>query len=349
MLKRFLQNKGLIALTTAQPSIFNQNLARFSLYQKKSQSSSTLFTTSKQSFHTHTKDCNHDHDPPTEEAEVINSNFGEMYDDSSYTPFDDDYFMADKVPDSEQDAIMGIHEYEKAIQFFHDKKYDESEHYLKEVLRILKGAKQEETQGYLYVLRKLAYVCFVSRKFSESEKYFKVVTDLVSKVTKNPANVFSAQKNLLLFYTHTDINKARELGQRMFVDSDDFLPIHNKELNFLLGNINFLSGDFGAAKSLYRNTLKLSPQPKLEAMILNNLAFTQWMSVMDLPKLKEQEGMTEEEFDKQTKLILNEEKYTMSYLLQSIEISEKAQNQNLNLTLLERVITQDLTDKDTAD
>ena len=48
------------------------------------------------------------------------------------------------------------------------------------------------------------------------------------------------------------------------------------------------------------------------------------MSVMDLPKLKEQEGMTEEEFDKQTKLILNEEKYTMSYLLQSIEISEKA-------------------------
>lgn len=144
MLKRFLQNKGLTALTTQQPSIFNQNVARYSLYQKKSQTPNTLplFTPQKQSFHTHTKDCNHDHDdhPPTEEAEVINSNFGEMYDDSSSTPFDDDYFMADKVPDNEQDAIMGIHEYEKAIEFFHNKKYDESEHYLKEVLRILKGA-----------------------------------------------------------------------------------------------------------------------------------------------------------------------------------------------------------------
>ena len=143
MLKRFLQNKGLKALTNTQPSIFNQNLARYSLYQKKAQSPNALFTSSKQSFHTHTKDCNHHHDhddPPTEEAEVINSNFGEMYDDSSSTPFDDDYFMADKVPDSEQDAIMGIHEYEKAIEFFHNKKYDESEHYLKEVLRILKGA-----------------------------------------------------------------------------------------------------------------------------------------------------------------------------------------------------------------
>lgn len=130
----------------------------------------------------------------------------------------------------------------------------------------------------------------MSRHFQESEKYFKVVANLTAKVTKNPANLFSAQKNLLLFYTHTDINRARELGERMLVDADDFLPIHNKELNFLLGNIAFLSSDFPLAKALYRNTLKLAPQPKLEAMTLNNLAFTGFMSVMELPKLKEQEG-----------------------------------------------------------
>ena len=59
--------------------------------------------------------------------------------------------------------------------------------------------------GYLYLLKRLAYTCFVSRKFAESEKFFKVCADLTPKVTDNPNNKFNAQKNLLILYTHSDI------------------------------------------------------------------------------------------------------------------------------------------------
>jgi hypothetical protein len=45
---------------------------------------------------------------------------------------------------------------------------------LKEALKILKKAEQEKSMGYLYLLKRLAYVCFCNRKFSESEKYFSI-------------------------------------------------------------------------------------------------------------------------------------------------------------------------------
>jgi hypothetical protein len=75
----------------------------------------------------------------------------------------------------------------------HDKRYTESEHYLK----------------------RLAYVCFLNKKFSESEKYFKVGVDMVPLVTKNPVNIFIAQKNLLLLYTYTNIDNASTFGDNL--------------------------------------------------------------------------------------------------------------------------------------
>ena len=69
---------------------------------------------------------------------------------------------------------------------------------------------------------------------------------------------------------------------------DDFLPIHSKDLQFMLGNIYFLNSEYDKAKNMYRQTLKMSPRPELEAMLLNNLGFCSWMHVLDLPKLKSQ-------------------------------------------------------------
>ena len=119
--------------------------------------------------------------------------------------------------------------------------------------------------GYLYLLKRLAYVCFCNRKFSESEKYFKVGADLTPLVTKNPANIFNGKMNLLVLFTHTDLDKAREYGERMLADLDEFLPIHNKDLHLMLGNIQFLSGDYVKAKSMFRQVLKMSPRPAMEA------------------------------------------------------------------------------------
>ena len=109
------------------------------------------------------------------------------------------------MPDEEHEAILGLSEFEKSVNLFHEKKYTESENYLKEALKILKNAKQEKSMGYVFLLKRLAHTCFVNRKFAESEKFFMVCADLTGKVTNNLHNKFNAQKNLLILYTHTDI------------------------------------------------------------------------------------------------------------------------------------------------
>jgi len=154
----------------------------------------------------------------------------------------------------------------------------------------------------MYILKRLAYVCFLNRKYAEAEKYFQVAAEMVPRVTKNPVNIFNAQKNLLLFYTHTDIDKAETYGDRMLKDVDEYLPVHYKQICFMLANVHFLKGDHQGAKNLYRNVLKLAPKPVLEAKVLNNLAFTSWMHVLDLKSDKEVD-------EESKKLILKDESY----------------------------------------
>ena len=80
----------------------------------------------------------------------------------------------------------------------------------------------------------------------------------------------------------------------------------------MLGNICFLEGDYRQAKDFYRNTLKMAPKPQLEADVLNNLAFTSWMHVVDLPKLKKEGADSDGSLHDQ---VLKEANYTMSYML----------------------------------
>ena len=91
-------------------------------------------------------------DDENEDAEA------EIVDESSPTPFDDDYFAADRkfliltfcfntlycfleIEADEAEAILGISQFEEGLRYFHDKKYDQSEILLKEALKILKSAK----------------------------------------------------------------------------------------------------------------------------------------------------------------------------------------------------------------
>jgi tetratricopeptide (TPR) repeat protein len=107
-------------------------------------------------------------------------------------------------------------------------------------------------------------------------------------VTQNPSNIFNAQKNLLIFYTYANLDQAVKLGEEIMREATDevLLPIHNKELTLLMGNIYFLNSDFKAAKALYRNCIKLAPKPQLEAMVLNNLACTGWYHQREQERLK---------------------------------------------------------------
>jgi len=64
--------------------------------------------------------------------------------------------------------------------------------------------------GYIFLLRRLAYVSFLNQKYKDSEKYFKVIQDLIPEINNTALNIFNAKKNLLILYSHIDLNKAMD-------------------------------------------------------------------------------------------------------------------------------------------
>ena len=112
--------------------------------------------------------------------------------------------------------------------------------------------------GYVYMLRRLAYIAFKSQKFTESERYFSVVAKVIPELDKNAMSVFSSHKNMLLLYSHTNIDKAVQYATGLQKDSEnsEFTPIHQKELQFMTANVHLLNGDYQVSKNLYRHLLK---------------------------------------------------------------------------------------------
>ena len=53
-------------------------------------------------------------DEDTGEAVIVPEDTG-----SSSTPFDDDYFAADTMPEGESEAILGLNEFTEALEFYH--------------------------------------------------------------------------------------------------------------------------------------------------------------------------------------------------------------------------------------
>ena len=112
--------------------------------------------------------------------------------------------------------------------------------------------------GYVYMLRRLAYIAFKSQKFTESERYFSVVAKVIPELDKNAMSVFSSHKNMLLLYSHTNIDKAVQYATGLQKDSEnsEFTPIHQRELQFMTANVHLLNGDYQVSKNLYRHLLK---------------------------------------------------------------------------------------------
>ena len=117
-----------------------------------------------------------------------------------------------EMPVSEQEAILGLSELGEALKLVQEKRYDRAKQLLKEALKIVKRAKQERSMGYLFLLKRLAHICYLSHKFSDSEKYFKIAAEMTPTVSSNPANIFANRMNLLVLLTHTNLKKAEEYG-----------------------------------------------------------------------------------------------------------------------------------------
>lgn len=87
-------------------------------------------------------------------------------------------------------GTLGIEEFKRSVECENDRKFDEAEIYLKEALKILKREEQEKTIGYLFLLKRLAYICFKNNKYSESEKFFSVVANMMPHISESPVNIF---------------------------------------------------------------------------------------------------------------------------------------------------------------
>ena len=77
----------------------------------------------------------------------------------------------------------------------------------------MKRQEQHNTIGYLFMLRRLAHICFKDKKYKESEKYFKIVAKLMPEVSnQSPIQIFNAKENLVNLYIHTNLEKAQEVA-----------------------------------------------------------------------------------------------------------------------------------------
>ena len=105
----------------------------------------------------------------------------------------------------------------------------------------------------------MAYVSFQNKKYSESEKYFRIAANMIPIITQDPSLIFNSQKNLLTFYTHTNLDKAQDQVKKIRKDIEDsnFLPVHERELNLMEANICLLKEDYVSSKTLYRNALTM--------------------------------------------------------------------------------------------
>lgn len=75
---------------------------------------------------------------------------------------------------------------------------------------ILKRANQTETFGYLFLLKRLAYVNLLTGNHALSFTNFQQCCDITPVVTPSPINLNSAKRNVILSLMHQDMEKAIE-------------------------------------------------------------------------------------------------------------------------------------------
>ena len=98
-------------------------------------------------------------------------------------------------------------------------------------------------------------------KFSEAEKYFNVVAQLMPQVSNdNPMSVFEARANLIRYQMVSNIEQAMQSGKELKADvfgeiqqvkkkDKEFFGVqHKKDISMMMANLHLLNGNFREAK-----------------------------------------------------------------------------------------------------
>jgi len=125
----------------------------------------------------------------------------------------------------------------------------EADYHLRECLKIFKSINQTNTVSYIYILKKYSQVLFYLKRFDDCEKTIKASIELAKEIFKNKRElVFPYERNLIAFYTHTNISQASN-----YIDKFEEEVLENpdnkiKLFTFASGAIKLLNAEYNAAR-----------------------------------------------------------------------------------------------------
>ncbi len=166
----------------------------------------------------------------------------------------------------------------------------------KECAKILKHSNHTHNAGYLTVLNKLSQSLYLSNNIKECNQILKSSLEHSSNVFQDkPELIFTFQRNLLSFYTVTDINSASSLVDKFLLDKAS--PFYRYYV-YANGPIKLLKGEYSIAKDYLDLALRNQMTQTYEGNIYNNLAVLKWQIINSIKSLKaaDKEHKLAEEF-----------------------------------------------------
>lgn len=200
---------------------------------------------------------------------------------------------------SEINEVNNISEFKEGLIFLTEGKFQEAEDHLKECLKIFKNINQTETFSYMYIMKKYTQALFYGNKLEECEKILKAsIQQSKSVFSTRPELTFPFYRNILAFYTYTDISKASVLVDELHSDSGALR--HKKYFAYAAGAIKLLNSEYNAARAYMSNTMEHADLPsEYQAGNMHNLALLNNEMIRDCDQVEEGDPRTKwrKEFD----------------------------------------------------
>lgn len=178
---------------------------------------------------------------------------------------------------SQVEEVKQMSEFKNGMKFLSEGKFDSAEYHFKECLKIFKSINQTDSLAYVYTLKKYTQSLFYLSKFSECEKYLQASVEISRGIFNNTHELmFPYVRNLLAFYTYSDIEKASAYAD----DLISSLPSGSKPVKYFVyanGAIKLLHEDFAKAKMLMNKAMEYEDLPQdFQAFNLHNLGLLHW-------------------------------------------------------------------------
>jgi Tfp pilus assembly protein PilF len=200
---------------------------------------------------------------------------------------------------SQLDEVKNITEFKEGLKFLNEGKFQEAEGHLKECLKIFKNINQTETYSYMYIMKKYTQALFYGNKLEECEKMLKASIQQSKTVfSTRPELTFPFYRNILAFYTYTDISKASVLVDELHTDSGALR--HKKYFAYAAGAIKLLNSEYSAARAYMSTTMEHGDLPiEYQAGNMHNLALLNNEMIRDCDAVEDEDLRTKwrKEFD----------------------------------------------------